>query len=81
MIIHNSVELREREAKIVSDFAEWRSNNGVILPVYFRKNHEDLRFYLAHNHDFEEAYAGMLAYEELFDSYLIHLFGKLSLYE
>ena len=45
-------DLREPQRKEKAEFNAWIKKNGLVIPEPFRENNEDLRFVVAHGHDF-----------------------------
>ena len=45
-------DLREPQRKMKAEFNEWIQKNGLVIPEPFRENNDDLRFIIAHGHNF-----------------------------
>ena len=69
-------QLRERERKEKAGFKAWVEKNGLVIPEPFRENNEDLRFLVAHQHDFQSAYDGMLENEKWLLEFQAPLFER-----
>lgn len=69
-------QLREPERKEKAEFNAWVAKNGLVIPESFRENNEDLRFLVAHQHDFQSAYDGMLENEKWLLEFQAPLFER-----
>ena len=76
LVLHDSVELRERELQKKTGFDEWLVQNDKEIPASFRENSDDMRFLHATKGDFVATYDEMVEQEKYYDDHVVEMFSK-----
>lgn len=52
LVLGGKTQLREREQTEKIEFRKWLYSKGLTIPVSFQEDNDDVRFLIAHQHDF-----------------------------